>query len=57
MMWTDIVGDTIRVTQRKTATKLVIPIHANFWGWGLKKPPHGFEDLPPRLMFKIFKGI
>jgi integrase len=27
MMWTDIVGDTIRVTQRKTATKLIIPIH------------------------------
>jgi integrase len=27
MMWTDIVGDTIRVAQRKTATKLTIPIH------------------------------
>jgi integrase len=28
MMWTDIVGDTIRVTQQKTAAKLTIPIHA-----------------------------
>jgi integrase len=27
MSWTDIVGDTIRVAQRKTATKLSIPIH------------------------------
>jgi enterobacteria phage integrase len=27
MMWTDIVGDTIRVAQRKTATRLIIPIH------------------------------
>jgi enterobacteria phage integrase len=27
MMWRDIVGDTIRVAQRKTATKLTIPIH------------------------------
>jgi enterobacteria phage integrase len=27
MMWADIVGDTIRVAQRKTATKLIIPIH------------------------------
>jgi integrase len=27
MMWTDIVGDAIRVAQRKTATKLIIPIH------------------------------
>jgi enterobacteria phage integrase len=27
MMWVDIVGDTIRVAQQKTATKLIIPIH------------------------------
>jgi enterobacteria phage integrase len=27
MMWADIVGDTIRVAQQKTATKLTIPIH------------------------------
>ena len=27
MSWTDIVGDTIRVAQRKTAAKLSIPIH------------------------------
>jgi enterobacteria phage integrase len=27
MTWTDIVGDTICVAQRKTATKLIIPIH------------------------------
>jgi hypothetical protein len=27
MMWTDIVGDTIRVAQQKTAEKLSIPIH------------------------------
>jgi integrase len=27
MMWTDLVEDTIRVAQRKTATKLTIPIH------------------------------
>ena len=27
MMWTVIVGDTLRVAQRKTATKLIIPIH------------------------------
>jgi integrase len=27
MLWADIVGDTIRVAQRKTATKLIIPIH------------------------------
>src|SRR5262249_49806715 len=27
MMWADIVGDTIRVAQRKTAVKLIIPIH------------------------------
>jgi integrase len=27
MMWTDIVGDTIRVAQQKTAAKLSIPIH------------------------------
>jgi integrase len=28
MMWTDIVGDTIRVAQQKTAAKLTIPIYA-----------------------------
>jgi enterobacteria phage integrase len=27
MTWTDIVGDTIRVAQRKTAAKLSVPIH------------------------------
>jgi integrase len=27
MLWTDIVGDAIRVAQRKTAAKLTIPIH------------------------------
>jgi enterobacteria phage integrase len=27
MMWTDIVGDAIRVVQQKTAAKLTIPIH------------------------------
>jgi integrase len=27
MMWAEIVGDTIRVAQQKTATKLTIPIH------------------------------
>jgi integrase len=27
MMWVDIVGDSIRVAQRKTAMKLIIPIH------------------------------
>jgi integrase len=27
MLWADIVGDTIRVAQQKTATKLIIPIH------------------------------
>lgn len=27
MTWGDIAGDTIRVAQRKTATKLIIPIH------------------------------
>jgi enterobacteria phage integrase len=27
MMWTDIAGDTIRVAQRKTAVRLIIPIH------------------------------
>ena len=29
MLWTDIVGDTIRVAQQKTAAKLNIPIHAS----------------------------
>jgi enterobacteria phage integrase len=27
MLWTDNIGDTIRVAQQKTATKLTIPIH------------------------------
>src|SRR5262249_27789005 len=27
MLWADIAADTIRVAQRKTATKLIIPIH------------------------------
>jgi enterobacteria phage integrase len=29
MMWTDLVGDAIRVVQQKTAAKLSIPIHAS----------------------------
>jgi pimeloyl-ACP methyl ester carboxylesterase len=29
MMWTDLVGDAIRVAQQKTAAKLSIPIHAS----------------------------
>jgi integrase len=29
MLWTDYVGDTIRVAQQKTKTKLTIPVHAS----------------------------
>jgi len=29
MLWVDYVGDTIRVGQQKTKTKLTIPIHEN----------------------------
>jgi integrase len=29
MVWADIAGDTIRVTQRKTGAKLVIPLHSS----------------------------
>ena len=31
MTWADIVGDTIRVAQQKTATKLTIPIHETLY--------------------------
>jgi hypothetical protein len=27
MIWTDIAGNTIRVAQQKTGTKLVLPLH------------------------------
>ena len=32
MMWSDYVGDTIRVAQQKTATKLTIPLHEDLKG-------------------------
>jgi enterobacteria phage integrase len=39
MLWADIAGDTIRLAQRKTATKLIIPIHDDLQSWRKEATP------------------
>ena len=44
MLWTDYVGDTIRVAQQKTKTKLTIPIHENSRALAWRCAPQSRDD-------------